>query len=57
MQIALIKLNKNTGKILKRNLSLKKMVFEGEEKDFLEKNIIRLHKEKVGMLKNSQEII
>lgn len=34
----------------------KKQIFE-EKKDFLEKNIIGLNKEKVRLLKNNQEII
>lgn len=34
----------------------KKQIFE-EKKDFLEKNIIRLNKEKIRQLKNNQEII
>lgn len=53
----LIKLNKETGKILKRNLSLKKIDFEEKKEKFLEKNMMGLNKEKVGMQKNSEEII
>ncbi|XP_072758939.1 uncharacterized protein [Anoplolepis gracilipes] len=56
MQTPLIELNKKLAKILKKNLSLKKIVFE-EKEDFLEKNMVELNKEKVGMLKNSREMI
>ncbi|XP_011253068.1 uncharacterized protein LOC105249358 isoform X2 [Camponotus floridanus] len=55
MQTGLIKLNKNADKILKRNLSLKKIDFEEKKEEFLEKNI-GMNKEKVGRLKNNQEI-
>lgn len=58
MQTALIKLNKNAGKILERNLSLKKIDFEEKKEEFLEKNMIGggMNKEKIGRLKNNQEI-